>query len=161
MSPAPGRTARPPAIRYRPARRTDVDTLAELGARAYRVASVEQRRQHYLDHPRFTLRDVRVAELDGEVVALLVLYPFHAWVRGQQVPVTGIGSPNSKRMGRSRLTGPNPRKMPPERLRYSTGGAPGVTCGSTVLTASARSPRAASVAHARPRTPNCSSTANA
>ena len=40
MSP---RTARPPAIRYRPARRTDVETLAELGARTYRVASIEKR----------------------------------------------------------------------------------------------------------------------
>ena len=38
MSP---RTTRLPVIRYRPARRTDVETLAELGSRTYRVASVE------------------------------------------------------------------------------------------------------------------------
>jgi len=103
VSPAPVRSARPSAIRYRAARRTDVDTLAELGARAYRVSSVEQRRQHYLEHPRFTLRDVRVAELDGAVVAQLILYPLHAWVRGERVPVTGIGSvavsPEHRRRG--------------------------------------------------------------
>ncbi len=44
MSP---RATRPPAIRYRPARRTDVETLAELGSRTYRVASVEKRREFY------------------------------------------------------------------------------------------------------------------
>jgi len=67
------RAARPPAIRYRPARRTDVETLAELGSRTYRVASVEKRREFYTDHPRFTLRDVRVVELEGQIVASLVL----------------------------------------------------------------------------------------
>jgi len=97
------RTLRPPAIRYRAARRTDVETLAELGTRTYRVASVEKRRDFYTDHPRFSLRDVRVAELDGQVVASLVLYPFTAYVRGQRVPVTGVGSvavsPEHRRRG--------------------------------------------------------------
>jgi predicted acetyltransferase len=41
--------------------------------------------------------------LDGELVASLVLYPFHAWVRGARVPVTGIGSvavsPEHRRRG--------------------------------------------------------------
>jgi predicted acetyltransferase len=100
MSP---RTTRLPVIRYRPARRTDVETLAELGSRTYRVASVEKRREFYTDHPRFTLRDVRVIELEGEVVASLVLYPFEAYVRGQRVPVTGVGSvavsPEHRRRG--------------------------------------------------------------
>jgi predicted acetyltransferase len=95
--------ARPPAIRYRAARRTDVDVMAELGARAYRVASVEQRRHHYLEHPRFTLRDVRVAELEGALVGLLILYPLEAFVRGESVPVTGVGSvavsPEHRRRG--------------------------------------------------------------
>src|SRR6185295_8839572 len=100
MSP---RLPRPPAIRYRPARRTDVETLAELAARTYRVASVEKRREFYTDHPRFGLRDVRVAELDGQVAASLVLYPLTAFVRGQRLPVTGIGSvavsPEHRRRG--------------------------------------------------------------
>ncbi|MEK7331341.1 MAG: GNAT family N-acetyltransferase, partial [Candidatus Eisenbacteria bacterium] len=100
---SPARSPRPPAVRYRPARRTDVETLAELGSRAYRVSSVEKRREFYTDHPRFTLRDVRVAELDGEVVGSLVLYPLTAWVRGQSVPVTGVGSvavsPEHRRRG--------------------------------------------------------------
>jgi len=100
---SPARAPRPPAVRYRPARRTDVETLAELGSRAYRVSSVEKRRDFYTDHPRFTLRDVRVAELDGEVVASLVLYPLTAWVRGQTVPITGVGSvavsPEHRRRG--------------------------------------------------------------
>jgi len=100
MSPRP---PRPPAIRYRPARRTDVETLAELGTRTYRVASVEKRREFYTDHPRFGLRDVRVIELEGQVVASLVLYPFHAYVRGQKIPVTGVGSvavsPEHRRRG--------------------------------------------------------------
>ena len=61
---SPARAPRAPVIRYRPARRTDVETLAELGARAYRVSSVEKRREFYTDHPRFGLRDVRVAELE-------------------------------------------------------------------------------------------------
>jgi predicted acetyltransferase len=97
------RATRLPAIRYRPARRTDVETLAELGSRTYRVASVEKRREFYTDHPRFTLRDVRVIELEGEVVASLVLYPFEAYVRGQRVPVAGVGSvavsPEHRRRG--------------------------------------------------------------
>ena len=100
MSPRP---SRPPAIRYRPARRTDVETLAELAARAYRVASVEKRRDFYTDHPRFTLRDVRVVELEGQIVASLVLYPLQVWVRGQKLPLTGIGSvavsPEHRRRG--------------------------------------------------------------
>ena len=87
---SPVRPARPPAIRYRPARRTDVENLADLGARAYRVHSVEKRRDFYTEHPRFGLRDVRVGELDGQIVASLVLYPLKGWVRGQLVPVTGI-----------------------------------------------------------------------
>jgi predicted acetyltransferase len=100
MSPRP---ARPPAIRYRPARRTDVETLAELGSRTYRVASVEKRREFYTDHPRFTLRDVRVVELEGQIVASLVLYPLQAWVRGQKLPLAGVGSvavsPEHRRRG--------------------------------------------------------------
>jgi predicted acetyltransferase len=100
---SPTRAMRPPAIRYRPARRTDVETLAELGSRAYRVSSIEKRREFYTDHPRFTLRDVRVAELDGEVVASMVLYPLTAWVRAQPVPVIGVGSvavsPEHRRRG--------------------------------------------------------------
>lgn len=100
---SPARAPRAPVIRYRPARRTDVENLAELGARAYRVSSVEKRREFYTDHPRFTLRDVRVAELDGEVVASLVLYPLTAMVRGQVLPVTGVGSvavsPEHRRRG--------------------------------------------------------------
>ncbi|MBI1798265.1 MAG: GNAT family N-acetyltransferase [Candidatus Eisenbacteria bacterium] len=100
MSPRP---PRPPALRYRPARRIDVETLADLGYRAYRVASLEKRREFYTDHPRFGLRDVRVGELDGQVVASLVLYPFTAFVRGQRVPLTGIGSvavsPEHRRRG--------------------------------------------------------------
>jgi predicted acetyltransferase len=100
MSPRP---QRPPAIRYRPARRTDVETLAELGMRTYRVASVEKRREFYTDHPRFGLRDVRVAELEGQVAASLVIYPLTTWVRGQRLPVAGIGSvavsPEHRRRG--------------------------------------------------------------
>jgi hypothetical protein len=33
----------------------------------------------------------RVGELDGEIVASLVMLPLQAWVRGQKLPVTGIG----------------------------------------------------------------------
>jgi ribosomal protein S18 acetylase RimI-like enzyme len=92
--------------RYRPARRTDVENLAELGARAYRVSSVEKRREFYTDHPRFDLRDVRVAELDGQIAASLVLYPLGAFVRGQRVPLTGVGSvavaPEHRRRGVAR-----------------------------------------------------------
>jgi predicted acetyltransferase len=97
------RTLRPPAIRYRPARRTDVEILADLASRTYRVASIEKRREFYSDHPRFTLRDVRVVELDGQVVASLVLYPLTAYVRGQRVPLAGVGSvavsPEHRRRG--------------------------------------------------------------
>ena len=97
------RPPRPPALRYRPARRTDVETLADLGYRAYRIASLEKRRDFYTDHPRFTIRDVRVGELDGQIVSSLVLYPFTAFIRGQRVPVTGIGSvavsPEQRRRG--------------------------------------------------------------
>jgi predicted acetyltransferase len=97
------RSHRPPALRYRPARRTDVETLAELGLLAYRVSSLEKRREFYTDHPRFSLRDVRVGELDGQVVASLVLYPLAAWVRGQRLPFTGVGSvavsPEHRRRG--------------------------------------------------------------
>jgi predicted acetyltransferase len=97
------RSVRPPALRYRPARRTDVDTLADLALRAYRVSSLEARREFYTDHPRFSLRDVRAGELDGELVASLVLYPLQAFVRGQALPVTGIGSvavsPEHRRRG--------------------------------------------------------------
>jgi predicted acetyltransferase len=103
VSPATPRAGRPPALRYRPARRTDVEALAELGARAYRVASIEKRREFYTDHPRFGLRDVRVGELDGAIVASLVLYPFEAWVRGRKLPIAGIGSvavsPEHRRRG--------------------------------------------------------------
>jgi predicted acetyltransferase len=90
-------------MRYRPARRTDVETLAELGLLAYRVSSLEKRREFYTDHPRFTLRDVRVGELDGRIVTSLVLYPLTAWVRGQRVPLAGVGSvavsPEHRRRG--------------------------------------------------------------
>jgi predicted acetyltransferase len=100
MTPRP---SRPPAIRYRPARRTDVETLAELGARTYRVASIEKRREFYTDHPRFGLRDVRVVELEGQIVASLVLYPLIAYVRGQRIPIAGVGSvavsPEHRRRG--------------------------------------------------------------
>jgi len=100
MSPRP---PRPQAIRYRPARRTDVETLAELGSRTYRVASVEKRREFYTEHPRFGLRDVRVVELEGQVVASLVLYPLQAYVRGQRLPIAGVGSvavsPEHRRRG--------------------------------------------------------------
>jgi predicted acetyltransferase len=95
--------ARPPALRYRTARRTDVETLAVLGFRAYRVRSIEQRREFYTDHPRFGLKDVRVGELDGQIVASLVLYPLTAWVRGQRLALAGVGSvavsPEHRRRG--------------------------------------------------------------
>ena len=97
------RSARPPALRYRAARRTDVDTLADLALRAYRISSLEARREFFTEHPRFSIRDVRVGELDGEIVAALVLYPLQAWVRGQLRPVHGIGSvavsPEHRRRG--------------------------------------------------------------
>ena len=106
----PARTGRParagddsPALAYRVARRTDVEALIDLSLRAYRVSSAEARREFYTDHPRFALKDVRVGELDGELVASLVLYPFDAWVRGARLPVTGIGSvavsPEHRRRG--------------------------------------------------------------
>jgi len=97
------RPPRPPALRYRTARRTDVETLADLGYRAYRVASLEKRREFYTDHPRFTIRDVRVGELEGQIVASMVLYPLTAIVRGQKLPVVGVGSvavsPEHRRRG--------------------------------------------------------------
>jgi predicted acetyltransferase len=97
------RAARSPALRYRTARRTDVETLAVLGFRAYRVRSIEQRREFYTDHPRFGLKDVRVGELDGQIVASLVIYPLTAWVRGQRMALAGIGSvavsPEHRRRG--------------------------------------------------------------
>lgn len=97
------RPRRPPALRYRPARPADVETLAALGQLAYRVSSLEQRLDFYTDHPRFDLRDVRVGELGGHIVASLVLYPFTAWVRGRRVPLTGVGSvavsPEHRRQG--------------------------------------------------------------
>jgi predicted acetyltransferase len=104
MSPPRARgAARPPALRYRAARRGDVEGLAELGQLAYRVSSLERRREFYTDHPRFELRDVRVGELDGELVASLVLYPLRAWVRGQRIAVAGVGSvavsPEHRRRG--------------------------------------------------------------
>jgi predicted acetyltransferase len=93
----------PPALRYRAARPADVEILAALGQLAYRVSSLEQRLDFYTDHPRFDLRDVRVGELEGRIVASLVLYPFHAWVRGRRVPLTGVGSvavsPEHRRQG--------------------------------------------------------------
>jgi hypothetical protein len=67
------------------------------------VRSIEQRREFYTDHPRFGLKDVRVGELDGQIVASLVLYPFTAWVRGQRLAVAGVGSvavsPEHRRRG--------------------------------------------------------------
>ena len=100
MSPRP---TRPPALRYRPARRTDVDTLADLALRAYRISSIEARREFFTEHPRFSIRDVRVGELDGEPVAALVLYPLQAWVRGHALNAIGIGSvavsPEHRRRG--------------------------------------------------------------
>jgi len=97
------RIARAPALRYRTARRTDVETLAVLGFRAYRVRSIEQRREFFTDHPRFGLKDVRVGELDGQIVASLVLYPLMACVRGQRLHVVGVGSvavsPEHRRRG--------------------------------------------------------------
>ena len=97
------RRVRPLALRYRPARRTDIETLVDLSLRAYRVSSAEARREFFSDHPRFGLRDVRVGELDGELVAYLVLYPLQAWVRGARLPLVGIGSvavsPEHRRRG--------------------------------------------------------------
>jgi predicted acetyltransferase len=90
-------------LRYRPARRTDVDTLADLALRAYRISSIEARREFFTEHPRFSIRDVRVGELDGEIVAALVLYPLQAWVRGHLLNAIGIGSvavsPEHRRRG--------------------------------------------------------------
>lgn len=100
---SPARPPRLPALRYRAARRTDVETLAELGHRAYRVSSLEQRREFFTDHPRFGLKDVRVGELDGQIVASMVLYPLTAYVRGARLPLAGIGSvavaPEQRRRG--------------------------------------------------------------
>ena len=92
-----------PALDVRAALRADVDALVELSLRAYRVSSAEARREFYTDHPRFELKDVRVGELAGELVASLVLYPFQAYVRGERLGVTGIGSvavsPEHRRRG--------------------------------------------------------------
>ena len=100
---SPARPPRVPPLRFRAARRTDVETLADLGLRAYRVSSLEKRREFYTDHPRFSLREVRVGEVDGQIVASMVLYPFTVFVRGQRVPVTGVGSvavsPEHRRRG--------------------------------------------------------------
>ena len=97
------RASRAPLLRYRAARRTDIETLVDLSLRTYRVSSAEARREFFSDHPRFGLRDVRVGELDGEIVSSLVMYPLHAYVRGARVPVTGIGSvavsPEHRRRG--------------------------------------------------------------
>src|SRR5262249_5631848 len=82
---------------------TDIDALVDLSLRAYRVSSAEARRDFYTDHPRFGTRDVRVGELGGELVASLVLYPLEGYVRGEPLPVTGIGSvagsPEPRRRG--------------------------------------------------------------
>jgi predicted acetyltransferase len=98
---APSRKAS--GLEIRVARRTDVDALVDLSLRAYRVSSAEARREFYTDHPRFQLKDVRVGELEGAVVASLVLYPLHAYVRGERLGVTGIGSvavsPEHRRRG--------------------------------------------------------------
>ena len=103
-APRAGRNAsEPPALQYRVARRTDVEALIDLSLRAYRVSSAEARREFYTDHPRFELKDVRVGERDGMLVASLVLYPFQAYVRGERLAVTGIGSvavsPEHRRRG--------------------------------------------------------------
>jgi len=91
------------ALDVRAARRTDLEALVDLSLRAYRVSSAEARREFYTDHPRFQLKDVRVGELDGALVASLVLYPFHAYVRGERLALTGIGSvavsPEHRRRG--------------------------------------------------------------
>jgi predicted acetyltransferase len=101
--PAAGATGAPPALEVRAAKRTDVEPLVELSLRAYRVSSAEARRDFYTDHPRFELKDVRVGELGGEVVASLVLYPLLTYVRGERLAVTGIGSvavsPEHRRRG--------------------------------------------------------------
>ena len=97
------RTAAPPALRFRPAKRADLDALVDLSLRAYRVSSAEARRDFYTEHPRFAASDVRVGELSGEIVASLVLYPLQAVVRGENLPLTGIGSvavsPEHRRRG--------------------------------------------------------------
>src|SRR5947207_2659931 len=88
----PSRMANGAVRVHRPAKKSDIDALVDLSLRAYRVSSAEARREFFTDHPRFGLRDVRVLELEGVVVAALVLYPLHAFVRGAKLPVTGIGS---------------------------------------------------------------------
>jgi len=91
------------ALRYRAARRGDVEALIDLAARAYRVSSVEKRREFYTSHPRFDMSDVRVGELEGRIVASLVLYPLEAWVRGEPLAIAGVGSvavsPEHRRRG--------------------------------------------------------------
>lgn len=100
---SPAKAARPTAVRYRHARRPDLELLADLGLRSYRVRTLEAQRQFYTDHPRFAFTDVRVGEVDGALVASLVLVPFTAFVRGSRVPVRGIGgvavSPEHRRRG--------------------------------------------------------------
>jgi hypothetical protein len=39
------RASRAPALRYRAARRTDIETLVDLSLRSYRVSSAEARRE--------------------------------------------------------------------------------------------------------------------
>ncbi len=100
---SPTRANRPPALRYRHARRPDLELLADLALRSYRVRTIEAQRAFYTDHPRFAFTDVRVGELDGALVASLVLYPFQSFVRGARLPVRGIGgvavSPEHRRRG--------------------------------------------------------------
>jgi len=100
---APARATAAPELEVRAAKRTDVEALVDLSLRAYRVSSAEARRDFYTDHPRFELKDVRVGTLGDELVASLVLYSFHAHVRGERLPVTGIGSvavsPEHRRRG--------------------------------------------------------------
>ena len=42
------------------------------------------------EHPRFSIRDVRVGELDGEIVTSLVMLPLQAWCAGTSA--TSIGA---------------------------------------------------------------------
>lgn len=97
------KSTRLPAMRYRHARRPDVEQLAELALRSYRIRTIEAQRQFYTDHPRFAFTDVRVGEVDGALVSSLVLVPFHAFVRGMRLPVRGVGgvavSPEHRRRG--------------------------------------------------------------
>jgi GNAT superfamily N-acetyltransferase len=103
---APRAGAGPRTPRRSPTARRGAPTWtrwSSLSLRAYRVSSAEARRDFYTDHPRFGTKDVRVLELGDEVVASLVLYPLHAYVRGERIPLTGIGSvavsPEHRRRG--------------------------------------------------------------